>query len=294
MRVTQIDSPGSRSLAELEEFIDEEEDLLGHPLVDLGSTDTDTVLTFNLDEPRPASFVALQLNPGGGSPVPAGFTRVCQGNCMVAGQLAGVMALRSTGAKPAVPAVNPGTALSAHLTTEQTAAEGFKPLIVASARKFGLPPSIVAGIGSQESGWGTSPLMHPRGPAGTGDAAHRSPNPPSRPGALPPDGFGFGRGLMQIDWDFHDFARTGNWRDPAANIDFGCSLLAGFLRQAQTTLHLAGTDAMTVAVAAYNAGFGGASKHLRDNGLASLTAPGQYAAKVLARAAFYAANGFVP
>jgi hypothetical protein len=31
---------------------------------------------------------------------------------------------------------------------------------------------------------------------------------------------------MQIDFDAFEFARTGNWKDPAANIRFGCQVLA--------------------------------------------------------------------
>ena len=76
-----------------------------------------------------------------------------------------------------------------------------------NARQGKKRSAIVAGIGSQESGWGTSALLHPNGPSGTGDNKPRSPKPPLRPATMPTDGLGFGRGLMQIDWDAHEFAR---------------------------------------------------------------------------------------
>lgn len=46
-----------------------------------------------------------------------------------------------------------------------------------------------------------------------------------RTGPLPPDG-AFGRGLMEIDFDAHEFASTGNWQEPGENILYGCKVLA--------------------------------------------------------------------
>ena len=45
---------------------------------------------------------------------------------------------------------------------------------------------------------------------------------------MPPDGFGWGRGLLQADYR-QEFAQVGKWRDPQANIMYGCEELAGNL-----------------------------------------------------------------
>jgi hypothetical protein len=90
---------------------------------------------------------------------------------------------------------------------ELPGALGLKDLIVKAAVAKRLPRSVVAAIGSVESAWGTSALLQPNGPAGTGDRKPRSASPPLRLKSMPADGLGFGRGLMQIDWDFHEFAR---------------------------------------------------------------------------------------
>ena len=68
---------------------------------------------------------------------------------------------------------------------------------------------------------------------------------------MPPDNLGWGRGLMQIDWGSHDFAKTGNWQDPAANIEYGCSLLSQYINEYRKP----GTDEITAircGVARYN------------------------------------------
>src|SRR6202040_1671752 len=44
--------------------------------------------------------------------------------------------------------------------------------------------------------------------------------------AMPPDGLGWGRGLMQVDYAESDFGKTGPWMDPTANILFGSNDLA--------------------------------------------------------------------
>jgi len=72
---------------------------------------------------------------------------------------------------------------------------------------------------------------------------------------MPPDGLGWGRGLMQADYQ-QAFAQTGNWRDPEANILHGCEELSGniayFTKQA-----LPNVDALHAGIAAYNCGRAG-------------------------------------
>lgn len=291
MILTDVTFPGAGSLSDLEQFADQQEENLG-PLVNLGNAGTDSVLTFDMDDASPAEPVILRMTAGGMTPAVDGFRLVCQGNCMVAGQLTGVAALRSADAKPALPAAGPGSALEQSLRGELPAAVEFRALILQSAAAWNVPSAVVAAIGSVESGWGTSALMQPNGTGGTGDRTPRTPAPPLRPGSMPTDGLGFGRGLMQIDWDSHPFARTGAWQDAAANIDFACGLLAADRDRFAAQLGLAGDEAVMAAVAAYNAGFSGASKLIKDQGLKAAFASGSYGEKVLKRISFFDANGF--
>jgi hypothetical protein len=115
-----------------------------------------------------------------------------------------------------------------------------------AAQKHGIPAEYICGVGSRESLWGLA--LRPKGPAGTGDWAPRN-------GRMPPDGLGWGRGLMQIDYASHPFAQTGDWRDPAANIAYGGDILGqnyDYFRRARYP----GVDPLRAAIAAYNCGIG--------------------------------------
>lgn len=130
----------------------------------------------------------------------------------------------------------------------------YKPFIDAAAREFGIPSWLICGLGSRESSWGL--LLRPKGAAGTGDFAPRHTRNAFRSGPLPPDGQGFGRGLMQIDFDCQEFARTGNWRDAEANIRQACAVLSQALRSFNRCPKLP-VSALQATIAAYNAGVGG-------------------------------------
>jgi hypothetical protein len=132
------------------------------------------------------------------------------------------------------------------LNGELQAAKSYGPLIDDSAKKYGIEPSLIYGIGSRESAWGLA--LHPPGSAGTGDKVPRK-----GPEPLPPDGQGWGRGLMQIDYGAHEFARTGDWQDASANIDYGCGVLASELSFFKTTVDDA-NEALRAGIAAYNCG----------------------------------------
>ena len=171
-----------------------------------------------------------------------------------------------------------------------------RPVIEAAALRIGLPPAVLCGLGSRESRWGLA--LRPQGPAGTGDAAPRRPRPPLRPGHLPPDGGGFGRGLMQIDFDAHEFARTGNWRDAEANIDFGATVLAAarnFIRRraAIESIPLDELELLRAALAGYNCGPGNALRALRDGrDIDFFTAHRDYSKDVLDRAGWFQLHGW--
>ena len=152
---------------------------------------------------------------------------------------------------------------NASLLLDLSASEPYRESIIAAALAASVPVAVVWGIGSRESRWGRA--LSPPGPAGTGDTIVRSTARPFRPGWLPPDGGGFGRGLMQIDFDAHPFARTGNWRDPIQNIRYGGEVLQGAMRF-MARRGLRGRAQLRAAVAAYNCGPGNVAKAL-DRGL---------------------------
>jgi hypothetical protein len=122
----------------------------------------------------------------------------------------------------------------------------YESFIRQAAAKYSVPVALLAAIGARESGWGS--LLTPPGPAGTGDFTPRS-------GTLPPDGGGWGRGLMQIDYESYAFARTGNWKDPLSNIMEGALILSGDIATIKAARPgLSGMALLQAATAAYNAG----------------------------------------
>jgi len=167
----------------------------------------------------------------------------------------------------------------------------YKGAIEDAAAATSIPPFIVAGVGSRESAWGLA--LKPSGPAGTGDFAKRRFPTAFRTGPLPPDAGGFGRGLLQIDYDAHTFARTGNWQDPTANILYGCQVLSDCLSFVKRKTDLAGTMLWRAALAAYNCGPGNVLTAVRDGrDVDFYTAGHDYSKDVLDRAGFFHSLGW--
>lgn len=163
-------------------------------------------------------------------------------------------------------------------------ARPYATAILTVARETGVPPDILFGLGDRETNWGTARALDQQGPAGTGDKAPRD---PARWGsALPPDGRGWGRGLMQIDWgSFADWCRQNDWTDPLTNIRKGAAVYLA-KRRALTATGLQGDQLTRAALAAYNAGEGKVGNLVRagldpDSG----TSGGDYGRDVLRRAA---------
>ena len=174
-------------------------------------------------------------------------------------------------------------------------AETYRSFIEKAAKEYGFSPSIIAGFGSKETGWGTSTLLDQPGPGGTGDYAPRQ---PPHPDNLPPDGLGFGRGLMQIDYEFHPFAKTGNWRDAEANILEGAKVLKQKMNFLEKYTTLKGADLLRATIAAYNAGEGTISKAINPpqpvdiNNIDSVYGDRHYSKDVLNYASWFQSNGW--
>jgi hypothetical protein len=166
----------------------------------------------------------------------------------------------------------------------------FKELIDVAAQGIGVPSVVICGIGSRESDLGIS--NRPTGPAGTGDFAPRKFPTAFRAGALPPEG-GYGRGLMQIDFDAFPFARTGNWQDPEANIKVGCTVLKTNIDFLGRKTSLTGRDLLQAAIAAYNCGAGNVLTAVREGHDVDFFTTGRdYSKDVLSRAGFFQNMGW--
>jgi soluble lytic murein transglycosylase-like protein len=193
-------------------------------------------------------------------------------------------------AAAAAPASGSKDAPAAELARDMQVAKTYYGAISQAATQYNLAPSLICAIGSRESNWGQGSDMKPKGPSGTGDWAPRN---PQRWGyAMPPDGLGWGRGLMQVDYAESDFGKTGPWMDPTANILFGSNELATDIKHF-TANPIAGVDPVRAAVAAYNCGPGNVTRAISDGyDVDHYTTGGDYSTDVLERAAWFKANGF--
>ncbi|MEZ2342705.1 transglycosylase SLT domain-containing protein [Microcoleus sp.] len=172
-------------------------------------------------------------------------------------------------------------------------AEKYRSFIEKAAKEYGFSPSIIAGFGSKESAWGTSTLLDKPGPGGTGDYTPRK--PPRI--YLPPDGLGFGRGLMQIDYESSPFAKTGNWRDAEANILEGAKVLKQKMNSIEQYTTLKGADLLRAAISAYNAGEGNVLKAIKagfdiKDIDSNVPGDGHYSKDVLNYASWFQSNGW--
>jgi hypothetical protein len=161
---------------------------------------------------------------------------------------------------PSAELTSPPVKAPVGLAKDMETAKQYAAYIKEAATKYNLSPSLICALGSRESGWGLGSDMKPKGPAGTGDWAPRG---PSRYGyAMPPDGLGWGRGLLQIDYQ-QAFAQTGNWQDPEANILYGCAELAGNIAYFMKNRAGQSYDPQRAGIAAYNCGRGNVTKAIK-------------------------------
>lgn len=147
--------------------------------------------------------------------------------------------------------------------------------------------SIICGIGSRESHWGLA--LTPKGPGGTGDFIKRN-------GRLPSGGGGWGKGLMQIDYAAHEFARTGPWYDAVQNIRYGGQVLADNIRyytRREDCRNYTHEERLRMAIAAYNCGPGNVNKAIKNNRDIDYYTHGRdYSRDVLSRAGWFEMVGW--
>jgi hypothetical protein len=183
------------------------------------------------------------------------------------------------------------------LLAELAEATQYRAIVAQAASTYGIPVAVIGGVGSRESRWGLALKLTAEGSSrasGTGDFARRNYPTRYRNGPLPPDGGGFGRGLMQIDFDSHEFARTGDWTDPQSNVRYGCSVLAQFREFMQRRMGLGDLPILRASLASYNAGPGNVLRGLRDGrDVDFYTAGRNYSRDVLARAEFFREHGWI-
>lgn len=177
--------------------------------------------------------------------------------------------------------------------------EQYHPIVMEAAKKYVLSWEVIAGLGSRESHWGLA--LKPKGPGGTGDFTARhcvGRVELFRSDIHPPDSKGYGRGLFQIDFDWHEFARSGNWQDPRENIFYGCKVLAdsiNTIKRRCTTIDgsiaIKGFDPgmiLRYGLAAYNAGPLAVLTVIREGKeIDSCTTGKDYSADVLSRAGWF-------
>jgi len=183
------------------------------------------------------------------------------------------------------------------LLSQLAEAAQYQPFILESSEKYHFQPSIIAGLGSRESHWGLA--LKPKGPAGTGDFHERTFPTSYRTGPVPPDG-GFGRGLLQIDFDAYEFARGDRWKNPRENILYCCQILAQAMRTIKRkavaekiTADLSNRKILRAVLASYNAGSGRILKAIREEkDIDYYTTGRNYSADVLNRAGWFQAQGW--
>lgn len=170
-------------------------------------------------------------------------------------------------------------------------AKKYRAYIETATELRDIQASVIAGIGSRESHWGL--LLRPPGPVGTGDLIERRFPARHRNGPLPPDGRGFGRGLLQIDFDYHEFARTGKWKDSNENILYGAKILDDSRRFLRRKTNLQDLDLLRASIASYNSGPRRVLMAIqRKLDFDHYTTGGDYSADVLNRAGFFQLKGW--
>lgn len=138
------------------------------------------------------------------------------------------------------------------LKAELEIASRYGAVIERVAVRYGLLPSVIAGLGSRRSGWGRK--LSPIGPGGTSDRIARRACDGGRISPFPRDGLGFERGFMGLDYDWHEIARTPHWREPEANIDAAGEIIASHRTWFRRHTTLQGIGLLRASLSAFECG----------------------------------------
>lgn len=153
-------------------------------------------------------------------------------------------------------------------------AKKYEDIVKKVAAKYGIPASVLGGLGSRESHWGLA--LTPPGPGGTGDGGH-------------------GRGLLQIDDRWHiPFIESGKWADGKENIIYGGAVLKNcmdyFTKKANWPM---GFNLIKAGVAGYNCGPRRAwDGYQMGQGVDYYTTGRNYSKDVLERAGWFQLHGW--
>ncbi len=165
------------------------------------------------------------------------------------------------------------------------------------AARHGFLPSIIAGFCSRRSNWGQD--LSPVGVEGTRDLQPRLVLAEGRRSSLPPDGLGFERGLMGLDFDRHPTAREALWRDPESNIEAAFALITGYRTRLRRRTTLQGSGLLRAALTAFECGLEPVEHALRRGLDVDSPTPGwrEAGAKgcgrdVMVRAGFFQSEGW--
>ena len=182
------------------------------------------------------------------------------------------------------------------MTRQVEIASRFGAIIERVAVRYGLLPSTIAGFCSRRSGWGLD--LSPTGIDGTRDYQRREVMVKGRQSVLPPDGLGFQRGLMGLDFDRHPVVQEGDWRDPERNMDAAFTLIADHRIALRRRKTLQGVGLLRASMTAFECSLGAVERAIRrgldvdsptSDRLSIHRGCGQ---DVLARAAFFQARGW--
>ncbi len=177
------------------------------------------------------------------------------------------------------------------MTRHLKAACRFGTIIERVAVRYGLLPSIIAGFGSRQSGWGLD--LSPAGSGGAADFAPRPHRTADRQAPLPSDGNGFARGLMLLDYDRYAIARGQEWRDPEANLEAACQAVADHRSCLRKRTTLQGFGLLRAAFAAFECGLERVQQAARLGlDVDSPTSGQDYGRDILDRAGFFQAHGW--
>jgi len=182
------------------------------------------------------------------------------------------------------------------LMQELEIASRYGAVIERVAVRHDLLPSVVAGLISRRSGWGRR--LSPMGPEGTSDVTPRCLAAGRRNAPLPPDGLGFERGLMGLDYDWHEAARNPDWREPEKNIDAASDIIASHRRLLRRRTTLQGSGVLRASLAAFECGLDRVQRAIRSGQDVDTPTAGRgrvgigCGRDVLTRASFFQSQGW--